>query len=96
MHQLLDAALVDPKDARWSHNNAENAVKFMKNTVLLVLSCIQAIFFPAFNFAQNQARLHVPPVDPLVQRNLAEWQDLKFGRSCTGGRIVNGALYKVA
>ncbi|MBK8923040.1 MAG: alpha-L-fucosidase [Saprospirales bacterium] len=29
--------------------------------------------------AQDHARLYVPPADSLVQRNLADWQTLKFG-----------------
>ena len=29
--------------------------------------------------AQQHARLYIPPTDSLVQKNLAEWQDLKFG-----------------
>ncbi len=30
-------------------------------------------------FGQGDARTYIPPTDSLVQKNLAEWQDLKFG-----------------
>ncbi len=51
----------------------------MKNNLLVILGCLQAVIFSTAAFAQTHARLYVPAVDPLVQRNLAEWQDLKFG-----------------
>jgi len=36
-------------------------------------------FFPFSLAAQHHARLYVPPTDTLVQKNLSEWQNLKFG-----------------
>jgi alpha-L-fucosidase len=35
--------------------------------------------FASAALAQHHARQYVPPDDPLVQQNLNEWQDLKFG-----------------
>ncbi len=29
--------------------------------------------------AQEEETAYIPPEDPLVQKNLEEWQDLKFG-----------------
>lgn len=43
---------------------------------------LRILFFLALPLAlsaQHHARLYVPPVDSLVQKNLSEWQDLKFG-----------------
>lgn len=37
------------------------------------------VLLPLSLAAQHHARLYVPPTDPRVQKNLAEWQDLKFG-----------------
>ena len=43
------------------------------------ISTLLLLFVPALLFSQNHARLYVAPTDPLVQRNLSEWQDLKLG-----------------
>jgi len=43
------------------------------------LSTLLLLFVPTLLFSQNHARLYVAPTDPLVQRNLGEWQDLKLG-----------------
>ena len=37
------------------------------------------VFLPLLASAQQHARLYVPPADSLVQKNLSEWQGLKFG-----------------
>lgn len=38
------------------------------------------LFLPFALLAQHgDSRTYIPPTDPLVQQNLAEWQDLKFG-----------------
>ncbi len=50
----------------------------MKNPLFLLL----IFLFSTPIFAQSDdhgARFYIPPTDPAVQKNLAEWQDLKFG-----------------
>ena len=37
------------------------------------------VLFPLLLLAQEHGRHYTAPSDPLVQKNLAEWQDLKFG-----------------
>lgn len=44
-----------------------------------MLRFLLCLLFPGALAAQHHARLYVPPTDTAVQRNLAAWQDLKFG-----------------
>ncbi len=51
----------------------------MKKHLITVFFLMMAgLYFPALSQEHNDAA-YVPPEDPLVQKNLEEWQDLKFG-----------------
>ena len=50
----------------------------MKKHPFLIWSFL--LLFPAVLPAQEDGKAaYIPPEDPLVQKNLEEWQDLKFG-----------------
>lgn len=44
-----------------------------------MLRLLLLLLLPLSGLAQHHARQYVPPEDTLVQRNLSDWQDLKFG-----------------
>ncbi|SEN38063.1 alpha-L-fucosidase [bacterium A37T11] len=51
----------------------------MKNNIYCIGLLLLAVHTPGFGQVHNVFKGYITPTDPLVKKNLSEWQDLKFG-----------------